>query len=698
MTNHWAIIIGINHYQSLQSLMYAQRDASALRQFLVKDVGLNSQHCVLLSEVSPSIQESAIYPGREEIQSWIKRICEERLNGEDLLWFFFSGYGVQFEGQDYLLPINGDPEHIPETALAIKALFEVFKQAPIDNILVVLDINRSLSSLPGQPVGAQTIELAKDFGIPTLLSCQPSQFSQETFGVRHGLFTVALLEGMRYHGCVTLSHLAEYISDRLPELGKHHCRPAQTPVAVIPPEQKFLMVIPPGAVTRLPMTEAAAARCEAIPLDPDFSQAEASPNLSPSDKAEHPTAAATTFTTAPLPTQSIPLTKSPVAARAPGLVDTQSSNESGQPGSNLRNWGILAAIVLVLAVLYQNSPLLFPARNATAPSTTPQSAPNRLETAEEAQVNGESGSTLETAAEENDAIAAMRPTPENLTEELLSAQPSENLAGEPAAEEPVAVLSPLFTEPLAPIDSKTAMTEMAQARLAIAEERYPDALIWLEQAPIRERTEDYERLLAQAEAGMAQLERSNQARLNAAKVSILPTQASQFSDAIAQARRIRPGEPFYEQAQENMDRWSRVILDLAEGRAAEGNFSAALAAASLVPSDRPDIYRLAQFRISQWRAQLENRQILQQARNSLQAGQASSFHDAIIRVRQISTNQPEYSIAERLANQWSQDILNIARARAAQNRLQDAIDTASLVPRETSAYPQAQAEIQRWRE
>ncbi|MCG8366926.1 MAG: caspase family protein [Pseudanabaenales cyanobacterium] len=688
MTNHWAIIIGINHYQSLQSLMYAQRDASNLRQFLVKEVGLDSQHCVLLSEVSPAIEEAAVYPGREEIQTWINHICQEILNGEDLLWFFFSGYGVQFEGQDYLLPINSDPEHIPETALSIKSLFEIFKQAPTDNILVVLDINRSQSSLPGHKVGAQTIELAKDFGIPTLLSCQPDQFSQETFGVRHGLFTVALLEGMRYHGCVTLSHLAEYISDRLPELSEHHCRPHQTPVAVIPPEKKFLMVIPPGAVTRLPMTEAAAARCEVKPSELDLAESQAPPIPSRQGAVENPSDAALVSSFPSI--QSLPL------AEEPGLVEAQSSVSAGEQEGNLRNWGILAAIVLLLAVLYQNSPRLFPSQETSVPPTSPPSPPmtpeNTAAIGEETPVDGENSSEVGSASEDSESVAAMRPTPENLTEGLSQVASSENLSGETATE-----LSPLFTEPIEPVDSTTANSAIATARQAIAEQRYPDALILLEQAPIRERTEDYETLLSQAEAGMAQLEQLNRALLDEARGPIQPIQASQFNDAIAQASRIRPGEPVYEQAQRDIDRWSRVILDLAEGRAAAGNFAAALAAAELVPPDRPEVYRLAQLRIGQWRRQQANRQILQQARNSLRAGQASSFHDAIVMVRKIPTDQPEYPIAQQLANQWSQDILNIARARAAQGRFQDAILAADLVPQKTSAYEQAQAEIQRWR-
>ncbi|MDJ0703668.1 MAG: caspase family protein [Leptolyngbyaceae cyanobacterium MO_188.B28] len=599
MNNHWAIIIGINHYQSFQSLKYAQRDASELRQFLVKEVGLDSQRCVLLSEVSPAIEDAAVYPGREEIQTWIQQICQEILDGDDLLWFYFSGYGLHFEGQDYIAPIDCDPEHIHETALSIQFLFELFKQAPTDNILTVIDFNRSQSALPDQKIGAQTIELAKDFGIPTLLSCHPDQFSHETLGVRHGLFTVALLEGMRHHGCVTLSHLAEYVSDRVPELSEHHCRPKQTPVAVIPPEKKFLMVIPPDAMTRLPMTEAASARI-----------GDASFNL----EADIPSSQKKLSQVLPHPKQ-FPTT-APDSLR---MDDTEwgkakSSDAAANQRVKLRTWGILAAITVFLAIFYWKSPLFQSAQDGANPSSSPTPSNQPSTIGEETRVDEAVSLTTGPISEEGGTFSAMRPSPENLTE-----------------------------------------------------------------------------------AGSAgNVEAKNRAFLKDARSSIHPIQASQFSDAIAQARRIQPGEPLYAQAQQDIDRWSRVILDLAEGRAANGNFAAALAAAKLVPSDRLEVYQLAQAQIKRWEQRQENRRILQEARTLPQEGQASSFHDAIVLVGKIAQDQPEYPMAQQLANRWSQDILRIARARAALERFPEAILAAELVPQTTSAYSEAQAAIQRW--
>jgi hypothetical protein len=242
----------------------------------------------------------------------------------------------------------------------------------------------------------------------------------------------------------------------------------------------------------------------------------------------------------------------------------------------------------------------------------------------------------------------------------------------------------------------TAASALDRAQGAIAEQRYGEALIWLEQVPLDQRTETYLTLLDQANQGFAQSGAANQDLLNSARGMIQPVPASLFSDAIDQARQVPLGDPYYEQAQQDINRWSQVILDLAEGRATAGLFAEAISAARLVPGDRPELYELAQERIAQWEQQKTNRAILNQAQAMLIPDQANSFEAAIQHVRQIPPNYPEYAIAQDRIAQWSQDMLVIARARAAEGRLEDAIAAAQLIPPDTVAYEQAQPEIQSW--
>ena len=656
MANQWALLIGINQYTALPPLMYAQADAVGLRNFLVDEVGMPIDRCVLLSDLSAAIEPYAHYPTAETLRSQLTTLCDTQVQPGDTLWVFFSGYGMQSGGQDYLLPLDGDPTQLEETALSATWLLNTLQAAKTDDIVLALDMNRSQGALGRQNLGQQTAALAKDFGIPLLLACQPQQASHETMAVRHGLFAQALLEGMRYHGCVTVSQLAAYVGDRVPELSQHHWRPPQNPVAVIPAAQKFMMVLPPEAVTRLPMTEkAAAASNEAVsvPLEPTSALA-----ISPESTSADPP----------------PVTDEAVAPSA-ALPAEGDGADTGTSSSALWNWGLAgAALVLLLGVFWRYQPML---RNA-----------------------GPSPEVTDSAASAPDAAASAPaesvPTDGVPAESVSAAVPAESVPGEsldPATLQPTP--ENLGTAPEVP-DPAPQESALQRAEAAIAAQRYGEARAWLELVPIAQQDERYEQWRQQVASGTAQAAERNQALLAEARRQIQPVSASVFNDAIETARQVPPGDPYYEQAQADIDRWSQIILDLAEGRAATGNVNGAIAAAQLVPTDRPAIYRQAQENIARWQQQSSNQRLIQQAQGSLQPGQASSFQKAIAQLQQITPDQPEYQTARDRIVQWSEDILVIARARAAQSRFSEAIAAAQLVPNTTPTHEQAQTEIQWW--
>ncbi|MBD1911562.1 MULTISPECIES: caspase family protein [unclassified Leptolyngbya] len=131
-------------------------------------------------------------------------------------------------------------------------------------------------------------------------------------------------------------------------------------------------------------------------------------------------------------------------------------------------------------------------------------------------------------------------------------------------------------------------------------------------------------------------------------------QVSEIGEAIRQLRQIPPGNPVYAEAQQSLDRWSAMIFDIAIGRAARQNggdsviaaqnYQAAISAAQLVPSDRPETYRAA--------------------------------------MRSITV--------------WSQKTMDLANLNASQGALGLAIQVANYVPPNTPAYAEAQRAIATW--
>ena len=140
-------------------------------------------------------------------------------------------------------------------------------------------------------------------------------------------------------------------------------------------------------------------------------------------------------------------------------------------------------------------------------------------------------------------------------------------------------------------------------------------------------------------------------------------------------------------------------MDIAMGRAAQGQFEGAIAAAQLVPPE-VSAYSAAQSSMTTWQQQAAqaqaNQVVIQQASTKIKANQASSYNQAIAQVKTIGTDQPRYSQAQTLANQWSSEILKIAYRRLASDGPAQAIAAAELVPENTAAYAEAQRAIAVW--
>jgi hypothetical protein len=265
------------------------------------------------------------------------------------------------------------------------------------------------------------------------------------------------------------------------------------------------------------------------------------------------------------------------------------------------------------------------------------------------------------------------------------------------APSPVAPASPVAALGTPPANGSQNVAQLVQAaRSEIAVGQFQKALNWLAKVPPNAQTPEIQKLRSDAIQGR------DRNLLGLARVPIGTNQASEFGKAILRARQIKPGDPGYGQAQESIDRWSRVILDLATGRAQNGDFAGAIAAAKIVAADRGEIYKEARAAIGQWQAlqqqQANNRALLQKAASQIQTGQASSYNRAIDIARVIPATQPGFAAARDQINLWSQEILNLARTRANGKQWAAAIQTAALVPPGTAAYASAQQAIAQWQQ
>jgi serine/threonine protein kinase len=170
------------------------------------------------------------------------------LSSGDNLWFFFSGHGRRYQGQDYLLLSDSDPspEHIKQTAISIDYVTERLCQSGAGNIILFIDACRDSAK------GGVGLELTNQQGVISIASCSPNELSYEIDALQHGSFTYALVESLNIQGegnCATVERLSHRLRTRVKEINKHYNKPIQTPHEVIQPASKYHLILLPSQAT-----------------------------------------------------------------------------------------------------------------------------------------------------------------------------------------------------------------------------------------------------------------------------------------------------------------------------------------------------------------------------------------------------------------------------------------------------------------
>jgi formylglycine-generating enzyme required for sulfatase activity len=247
MSQNWAICIGIDRYDNLQSLQYAKHDAEALRDFFEKEAGFDKVY--FFAEDAPPIatdfgEPLRSMPSGNTLRRFLRiRFEQSFLKPSDNFWFFFAGHGRRERGRDYLMPIDADPGNVEETAIPVSYVTERLRRCGAENVLLLLDACRNDGARDGQGIGAD-----RQAGVVAVSSCSPSERSYEIAELQHGAFTYALLEGLRLQGetnCATVERLDQHLRYRVPELCNKYQRPKQTPYTVAEPiEKQHLILLP----------------------------------------------------------------------------------------------------------------------------------------------------------------------------------------------------------------------------------------------------------------------------------------------------------------------------------------------------------------------------------------------------------------------------------------------------------------------
>ncbi|OKH48564.1 peptidase C14 [Calothrix sp. HK-06] len=680
MANNWAIAIGINQYQFLQPLACAEADAMALRAFLIEDGAFKEQQCLLMSDTSPPIGDRPTTPTHENILLLLEDLAAACWRPQDRVWFFFSGYGVNHNGRDYLMPVDGTPERIEETGIEVAALMQSLQVSGV-NLLMLLDINRAFGTLNEIYVGQEIIDLAQELQLPLILSCQPEQFSYESNELGHGFFTAALLEALRSGNGNTLGELEAYLSIRTPELCQHFWRPTQNPVTVITSSKQVILgnfELENDDAPAIVVSEEIFASALSAPL------LESATNKNNSHPAQSPSNYYSQLQNA----QNATNTKNQVA-----------TTNFGEYGQGYINSGVQSAIP---QPSQRNLPPSLPPARPRVETQQPVSSiplPNKHPDEHQEQEHENSAGipfwlqvllwggsmTLllgmivlllfrnQSGVEQNNSTSP-NVSPDETS--LVRTAPENSVARPPRTSEQTAPVTQLTTQPT----TRPTIQSTASPTASATPETTPKPQI---AAPIVINPQIRKQALAELD-----------------RLSLTPTQANDLKIAIAAARKIKPDDQQYSQAQANIQVWNSMIFDLAQERAKKRQYSSAVAAAQLI-GENEALYPKADSAVTQWRQQakqyVSNKTVVEAATGLVKPGQASSYNRAIEVAKKVPKGEPGFDAAQKSIDKWSKEILNLARKRAANGDRQAAVSTATLVPQGTPAYSAAQRAIQQWK-
>lgn len=217
----WAVIIGINEYQSWPKLRYAVNDANGIEEMLVSRFGFQRDHIRKLTNGEATRQRIMQVLGDELSDS-------RRVQREDRVFFFFAGHGATRTLDDgrqigFIVPVDADRSNYYSTAISMTALREAADLIPAKHLYFVMD-----SCYSGLAMTRGGSEFSKDRSYLEEVTRRAARQILTAGGAEqlvaddgpggHSVFTWALLQGLNGpadldgNGVITASELGAYIS------------------------------------------------------------------------------------------------------------------------------------------------------------------------------------------------------------------------------------------------------------------------------------------------------------------------------------------------------------------------------------------------------------------------------------------------------------------------------------------------------
>jgi hypothetical protein len=199
--NAHAVIIGIEQYKNalVPPVTYARRDATILREYAIKTLGVPADNVHLLVNHEATLAD---------IRTTLSRKLANALEGSDVrVYVYFAGHGAPDLGskQPFLVPHDGNPAYPDTSCYPLSELYDSLGRLPA-NVTVMLDAcfsgGAGRGDAPGtllanaRPAMVELKEMVTPPNVTVLAAANGEQVSSGFPAKRHGLFTYFLLKGL----------------------------------------------------------------------------------------------------------------------------------------------------------------------------------------------------------------------------------------------------------------------------------------------------------------------------------------------------------------------------------------------------------------------------------------------------------------------------------------------------------------------
>ena len=209
----WAVVVGVGRYTSMPSLKFTDDDAFRFYSFLKSPEG----GALPENQIEILVDESAT---RDNIIKTMRTMFL-KADANDVVVMYFSGHGLE----GCFLPVDFDGFN---NKLRHEEVKQIFKSSKAKHKLCIADACHSGSLNYGQGLaskGPATVSLKRfyqafedaDGGIALLMSSQSEELSLEDHGLRQGVFTYYVLQGLKGKAdnnsdkLVTIKELYNYV-------------------------------------------------------------------------------------------------------------------------------------------------------------------------------------------------------------------------------------------------------------------------------------------------------------------------------------------------------------------------------------------------------------------------------------------------------------------------------------------------------